>query len=217
MKALWPINQLLRRARGRSGRAALIGCALALTVSGLALAAGPSGPLTTGAELFSGKGSVVRSAIYGVYGTYRAHIVKATTPHGALHNGDTVPTSANSATFGFKSFEIHSKLTNPLAVFTCRLDQGSQGLCVSGKTYSNLATGHHRFQVWDVTTQGAKATLNWTIKKSGKSGGGGKGGHHGHGHKHGHHHKKHGHHKKHHKHHRKHHHKKHHKHHKKHH
>lgn len=74
-------------------------------------------------------------------------------------------TSATSASFGFTDSEAGVS-------FECRLNEGSYSVCVSPKSYSELADGPHTFDVRAVDAAGnhsAAASHTWTVDVQGPS------------------------------------------------
>ncbi len=61
-------------------------------------------------------------------------------PETTITDGPSGPTSSTSATFRFSS-------DDSAATFQCRMDDGGWAVCSSGRTYSSLPQGEHRFRV----------------------------------------------------------------------
>jgi hypothetical protein len=81
-------------------------------------------------------------------------------PTTTISSGPAASTTATIATFQFSSSELRSYAL-------CSLDGGTQQLCYSGLSYSNLASGGHTFSVRSIDAtggnQGPAATWNWTV------------------------------------------------------
>ncbi len=76
----------------------------------------------------------------------------------------TNPTASPTATFSFSASEPTG------ATFRCKLDQGLEEDCTTGKSYSNLLTGEHTFTVYARDRAGnqddSPATYVWMVDRS---------------------------------------------------
>jgi Bacterial Ig-like domain len=94
----------------------------------------------------------------------RTFTVDTQPPDTAIDSGPSGDTSSSSASFTFSA-------TEPNVSFECKLDAGPWEPCISGKTYSSLASGSHTFSVRGRDQAGnlesSQATRTWTITASG--------------------------------------------------
>ena len=80
----------------------------------------------------------------------------------SITHGPDLVTNSNRATFRFQGFDGQS----PLAVFECRLDNGSYSSCSNGQSYDNLASGDHTFYLRAQDSAGKTSTptsYSWKI------------------------------------------------------
>jgi hypothetical protein len=85
-----------------------------------------------------------------------------TPPDTAITSQPANPTNANSASFSFTSTEAGS-------TFQCKLDAGAWGTCGSPKSYNNVGSGTHTFNVRAIdaaaNTDPTPATYQWVIDR----------------------------------------------------
>ncbi len=92
----------------------------------------------------------------------RTWTVDTVAPNTKITGGPAKSTKAKKATLKFTA-------TEPGSTFKCKLDKGAWTTCKSPKTYKNLKTGSHTFQVkaTDKTgnVDGTPAKKTWKVVK----------------------------------------------------
>jgi hypothetical protein len=71
--------------------------------------------------------------------------VNATPPDTTITNKATIPSNSSTVTFNFSGTDDATSPGN--LTFECKLDTGNFEVCTSPKTYNNLSSSSHTFEV----------------------------------------------------------------------
>ena len=122
------------------------------------------GPLSEGSHTFQVK--AIKNGVEDLSPASYTWTVDLTRPNttGLTPNPSANPTTSSTMAFTFGSTEANS-------TFTCQLDSGAAGACVSGKSYSGLTTsGQHTFTVFATDQAGnadlSPASYTWTVDRT---------------------------------------------------